>query len=82
MRRTRSPHVRFAPKADKEAGIALSPLSAKIGLVHRNKRRRVLGGYMGRGRSGSMARPKAIYKKPSAPETGTSAKWFGNIRVQ
>jgi hypothetical protein len=30
-------HVRFAPKADKEAGIALSPLCAISGLAHRSK---------------------------------------------
>src|SRR5262249_39831231 len=35
------------------------------------------------GRSGSMARPKAILtKNRSARGTGTGAKWFGNIRVQ
>src|SRR5262249_25616234 len=34
-------------------------------------------------RSGSMTRPKAILaKNRSAPETGTSSKWFGNIRDQ
>jgi len=30
-------HVRFALKADKEAGIALSPLCAIRGLAHRSK---------------------------------------------
>jgi len=37
----------------------------------------------GAGRSRSMARPKAIFtKNRSEPETGTGAKWIGNIRVQ
>jgi hypothetical protein len=35
-----------------------------------------------RGRSGSMARPKAIFTKNRfEPETGTGAKWIANIRV-
>jgi hypothetical protein len=33
----RSRHVRFVPKADKRTEVALSPLCAKTGLMHRSK---------------------------------------------
>jgi len=46
-------------------------------------KKELVEGHVGAGTQRINGAPKAIFtRNRSAPETGTSAKWFGNIRVQ